>query len=440
MKRIASPTYGYTQFRNVAVEVRTGALCFVLSWASDSHSVCFRCIRRGPGPALEFLNASFEGQKWVPASRTTVYGSTPWTMDKYQGWEAKIGQTVGGQGFSAACWFFGRELYKRRKYPIGLIWSSIGGSRDEVWMPPSAFATCNSQAITGDGWDLMTAPLLRNVIAGVVWYQGESNENNPLGYNCSFPAMIAAWRQEWYNATKGETEPLFPFGFVQLSVHGGLPCYSGTSCYNQPTWSTGYAAIRWAQTASHGTVPNSAMPNVFMATAVDLGEPQTPAGGPHVRDKQDVGSRLALAFRDNFVSGDGPFYTPGAVAASASTSVSTSSSSSSIVDIIFTNLPPVQSPLLPPDSTLGLEVTSGSDADAIWTNVSSVTVSGKTVHVTCSLTAVKQVRYLWSDNACLGWNSTTATRETDARFRCPLYAITGLPVLPFILNVSTSSN
>ena len=47
----------------------------------------------------------------------------------------------------------------------------------------------------GDGWDLMTAPLLRNVISGVVWYQGESNEQNPLSYNCTFPAMIAAWRQ-----------------------------------------------------------------------------------------------------------------------------------------------------------------------------------------------------------------------------------------------------
>ena len=75
-------------------------------------------------------------------------------------------------------------------------------------------------------------------------------------------------------------------GFVQLSVHGGPLCYGSKACYNQPTWGPGYAAIRWAQTASVGTVPNAAMRNVFMATAVDLGEPMTPAGGPHVRDKQ----------------------------------------------------------------------------------------------------------------------------------------------------------
>lgn len=71
----------------------------------------------------------------------------------------------------------------------------------------------------------------------------------------------------------------FPFGFVQLSVHGGSPCYGGKACYNMPTWSQGYAAIRFAQTAAVGTVPNEAMPNVFMATAVDIGEPKTPAGG-----------------------------------------------------------------------------------------------------------------------------------------------------------------
>lgn len=147
---------------------------------------------QSPPLVAELLNASFSGQRWAPASRASVYGSAPWTADRYAGWEAKIGQVAGGGGFSGACWFFGRELYKRRKYPIGLIWSSIGGTPDEVWMPPSAFTACNARPRSGDGWDLMTAPLLRNVIAGVVWYQGESNEADPLGYNCTFPAMISA--------------------------------------------------------------------------------------------------------------------------------------------------------------------------------------------------------------------------------------------------------
>jgi sialate O-acetylesterase len=119
-------------------------------------------------PALEFLNASFIGQQWVRASKESVYGRSPWTAADYGGWESKIAQTVGGKGFSAVCWFFGRELYKRRKYPIGLIWSSIGGSPDEWWMPPAAFEACGSQPRIGDGWAVMISPLLRNVIKGVV--------------------------------------------------------------------------------------------------------------------------------------------------------------------------------------------------------------------------------------------------------------------------------
>ena len=86
-----------------------------------------QCARRGPGPSVEFLNASFSGQTWVPASKDSVFGAAPWTADDYKGWEAKIGQTAGGKGFSGACWYFGREMYKRRKYPIGLIWSTYSG-------------------------------------------------------------------------------------------------------------------------------------------------------------------------------------------------------------------------------------------------------------------------------------------------------------------------
>ena len=62
-----------------------------------------RCVRRGPGPSLEFLNASFSGQRWVSASRDSVYGQEAWTPQDYPGWEARVGQVAGGRGFSAAC-------------------------------------------------------------------------------------------------------------------------------------------------------------------------------------------------------------------------------------------------------------------------------------------------------------------------------------------------
>ena len=55
----------------------------------------------------------------------------------------------------------------------------------------------------------------------------------------------------------------------------------------------GFPAIRWAQTANYGYVPNPRMKDVFMAVAIDLGDPTSPYGSIHPRDKVDVGLRLS---------------------------------------------------------------------------------------------------------------------------------------------------
>lgn len=51
-----------------------------------------------------------------------------------------------------------------------------------------------------------------------LWLPGESNAfYNKDEYNCSFPAMIDDWRMAFHQASGGQTEDDFPFGFVQVS-------------------------------------------------------------------------------------------------------------------------------------------------------------------------------------------------------------------------------
>lgn len=78
----------------------------------------------------------------------------------------------------------------------------------------------------------------------------------------------------------------------------------------------GFPGIRWSQTASYGYVPNSALGKVFMAVAMDLGDPSSPHGSVHPRDKQDVGMRLSLSAR-NIVYGQDQVYYSGPLAFSA---------------------------------------------------------------------------------------------------------------------------
>ena len=75
-------------------------------------------------------------------------------------------------------------------------------------------------------------------IFGVIWYQGESNQgqctiyvlcnivilsfiicsiDDHEKYNCTFPAMIHDWRNQWIGTTGGRVDPYFPFGYVQVS-------------------------------------------------------------------------------------------------------------------------------------------------------------------------------------------------------------------------------
>ena len=111
-------------------------------------------------------------------------------------------------------------------------------------------------------WNGMVAPLRPFPARGFLWYQGESNADDPALYGRLFPAMIRDWREKW---GRGE----MPFLFVQLPGYG-----SGN------TW----PELRAAQATA------LELPATAMAVAIDQGD----AEDVHPTKKREVGTRLAL--------------------------------------------------------------------------------------------------------------------------------------------------
>ncbi|XP_078282673.1 sialate O-acetylesterase isoform X2 [Rhinoraja longicauda] len=199
-------------------------------------------------------------------------------------WSAPTAEILGKgnfTSFSAVCWLFGRYLYEKLKYPIGLVESCWGGTPIEAWSSKRVLSKCGLNGVSDDNeiceatgphqpsvlWNAMIYPLKRMVFKGTIWYQGEANTVwHQEEYNCTFPAMIEDWRQVFHQGSGGSTEINFPFGFVQLSAdHHIIPADS-------------FPWIRWHQTADFGYAPNPKMRRTFMAVAMDLGDANSPFG------------------------------------------------------------------------------------------------------------------------------------------------------------------
>ena len=118
----------------------------------------------------------------------------------------------------------------------------------------------------------MIKPLAPYRIAGVIWYQGESNADKALRYRDLMPAMILDWRSLWgYD---------FPFYITQISNFRNVKPAPGRS--------------EWAELREAQSLAALHMQDVGMACIVDIGE----ADDVHPINNQDVGgrlSRLALA-------------------------------------------------------------------------------------------------------------------------------------------------
>lgn len=114
----------------------------------------------------------------------------------------------------------------------------------------------------------MIYPLRNYSIRGALWYQGESNTENPYDYKDLFGTVISDWRKLW---NKGN----FPFYYVQLANH--CP-------WRLEPEESGWARVREAQRQIMD------LPNTGMAVTIDVGM----YNDLHPWDKKSVGERLAL--------------------------------------------------------------------------------------------------------------------------------------------------
>ncbi|XP_072024346.1 sialate O-acetylesterase-like isoform X3 [Amphiura filiformis] len=353
-------------------------------------------------------------------------------------WSLPSPSSLGGTDyFSAVCWFFGRDLYDAYGVPIGLVESAWGGTRIQVWSPPDVIDKCGDAAKTSKQmvnqtteeaahdlmglktpkpptassqlWNAMIHPLLNMTIKGAIWYQGEQNTGRPDSYKCLFPNMIASWRDKWHAGSNGQTNPVFPFGFVQLC----------TSTRPEISNIGGFPVLRWHQTTDYGYAPNPAMPNVFMATALDLPDLQSTISPVHPRDKQDVGLRLSLAARgiaygEESLVYQGPFPTKITVDESQLT-----------ILVMYDNISSDHIKLV---GASGFEVCCSfqdtCQANDVWlplpvislTNIYAITLS-----YDCLMAKPVALRYLWRDYPCTFKDCTVYTEKNN------------LPALPFVL-------
>lgn len=244
-------------------------------------------------------------------------------------WLVCAPETVGG--FSAAAYFFGRELHQQLGVPVGLINSSYGGTPIEAWTSMDRMKakpelapvlkrwqetlhpfnekesqaqyaraletwTNNAAKLKAEGktvpprpkksgnprldpkypanlFNGMISPIIPYAIHGAIWYQGENNAASDLAklYSIQLALMIKDWRQRW-------DEGDFPFAWVQLPNFHPRTTKVVETNYNN------WCVVR------EEMLKTLAVKNTGMAITVDVGE----ANNIHPKNKQAVGHRLAL--------------------------------------------------------------------------------------------------------------------------------------------------
>ncbi len=195
------------------------------------------------------------------------------TVASYKKWD--IANPNNTKDFSAVAYFYGQKLEEILEVPVGIIMTSWGGTRIQPWMSKEAvtpFLDVNKvkkdttekyKRIPSAIYNAMINPITFYTIKGVLWYQGETNRDEPKLYQQLLPEMVKDWRKQW---NIGE----FPFYYVQIAPNKYID--KSKSQFQ-----------REAQLKALEVIPNSGM-----AVLSDIGSEQT----IHPPRKKEVAERL----------------------------------------------------------------------------------------------------------------------------------------------------
>ena len=160
-----------------------------------------------------------------------------------------------------------------------------------------------------------------------------------------------------------------------------------------------------------------------MAVATDLGDPTSPYGSVHIRDKQDVGARLALAAQSVAYNMADVYYS-GPIAARAEVFEYINADAGRVqIEVTFQNTSgPIEL-----RSKFGFELCCNSSIDSQWLEGTIIgTTSDKSIHVgfpACPQGySMTKIRYDWKTYPCV--------------FKqCAVYS-SDLPSPPFVMDIT----
>jgi sialate O-acetylesterase len=162
----------------------------------------------GPEPTAEVVTAHNPAIRIFLVNRKMLAKPNPAHLD----WS--VAEDSALRAFSAAGYFFAKELQQQLQVPIGMVETAVSGSRIEPWIPEEAFAAhqIKAEGDPGKFYGPMVAPLAPFALKGFLWYQGESNcfLKDSTQYTSKMLALINSWRAAWQNQS-------LPFYYTQIA-------------------------------------------------------------------------------------------------------------------------------------------------------------------------------------------------------------------------------